>query len=200
MWNNKNETVVFIVDILCVPRSSSGYRSDLLLRYALNQLGFTGPLQMERGPYGKPFLVGKKTPFFSISHSAGLMVCGVGEVELGLDLQCVRKDIKEAINTVLSQEERESFYRLPGDERWKYFAKCWAIKESYVKYLGTGLSIDPAKILWTEEGGVFAQGKKPGYYRELKIGKGYVSIICAERPLFPKLVRLTDKQNQMLYG
>ena len=127
------------------------------------------------------------------------MACGIGKEEVGLDLQRVRKDVKEAIDTALSEEERGTFYRLSGDERWKYFAKCWAIKESYVKYLGTGLSVDPAKILWTEDGGVFAQGRKPGCYGEIKIGRDYVSIICAERPLYPKLVWLTDKQNQMLY-
>ena len=92
--------MVFLLDTQGVPRDSRSYWSELLLRYGLRQLGFTGPLEIERGPYGKPFLVGTKTPFFSISHSASLLACGIGKEEVGLDLQRVRKDYSDRKSVV----------------------------------------------------------------------------------------------------
>lgn len=44
------------------------------------------------------------------------------------------------IDCILKKEEKEYIYSASEEERNKRFIQIWGIKESYIKYLGTGLS------------------------------------------------------------
>jgi len=64
-----------------------------------------------RNAYGKPFI--RDVPLYSnISHAGEWVVCAISDYEVGIDIECIK----------------EIDYDM------------WTLKESYIKWLGTGLS------------------------------------------------------------
>lgn len=85
---------------------------------------------------GKPFL--ENGPCFSISHSRGYVGLAVGDSALGLDLELVRSFHEKLPKRIFSPGELEWF--VSRRETKADFFTLWTLKESYYKYLGTGLT------------------------------------------------------------
>ncbi len=82
--------------------------------------------------YGKPFL--KNKPFyFNMSHCLSYSILAISSKEIGVDIEKItmRKNVLERI---CNEGEKQ---RIQTAED---FTKVWVKKESYVKYLGIGLS------------------------------------------------------------
>lgn len=84
---------------------------------------------------GKPYIAG--VPCFSISHSRGFIGVAVGDSELGLDLEVVRNYHEKLPKRIFSPGEYQWF--LDRRETKADFFTLWTLKESYYKFLGTGL-------------------------------------------------------------
>lgn len=82
--------------------------------------------------YGKPFLKDNKM-YFNISHCQEYTVIVVADKEVGVDIQKITYR-KKIINRIFTPEEK-NYLKTAKD-----FTKMWVKKESYVKYLGKGLS------------------------------------------------------------
>lgn len=63
-----------------------------------------------------------------------------GKKEVGVDIEKIRFKEMPIIDCILKKEEKEYIYSAAGEECKKRFVQIWGIKESYIKYLGTGLS------------------------------------------------------------
>lgn len=90
--------------------------------------------------YGKIYLANNEL-YFNISHSKDLYVLAIHSSEVGVDVEKIRADkrlkLKNRISNV-NDIDIES-------------TKMWSIKESYFKYLGTGVSTDMKNIIINEE-------------------------------------------------
>lgn len=102
-----------------------------LLAYALNDNNVLNK-EIVIGEFGKPSLKSNEL-YFNLSHSGEYVVCGVSSSSLGVDIEQVRESNELVVRKCFSPSEQE--YVKDNDT----FTKVWTLKESYIKYLGTGL-------------------------------------------------------------
>ncbi len=93
-------------------------------------------IRVEIGEQGKPYLPDHPKVHFNLSHSGNRVICAVGPVEVGCDVETVKEShIKTVIRCFAESEQivaarsAENFFRL------------WTLKESIVKLSGKGLLI-----------------------------------------------------------
>lgn len=63
-----------------------------------------------------------------------------GKKEVGVDIEKIQFKEMPIIDCILKKEEKEYINSESEEECNKRFIQIWGIKESYIKYLGTGLS------------------------------------------------------------
>ncbi len=85
---------------------------------------------------GKPYFQYLPQLYFNISHTDGLTVVAVGDSEVGIDVERVRKADLRITRRFLKQE---ADYITAADSHKRFF-EVWTKKEAYLKYKGTGLS------------------------------------------------------------
>ena len=111
-------------------------------------------LIIKRTIEGKPEIANMESVHFSVSHTKTLYVCGVQEIELGIDIEdkeFKRALIKEARGSIDSPDRKrfqaiaERFFA--DDEReyldsrgFESFFEIWVRKEAFIKAKGTGIS------------------------------------------------------------
>lgn len=114
--------------------------AEALLRYGVRQALGLQNFTLEKGPQGKPFLAGREDFHFNLSHSGQWVVLAWGGSPVGVDVEEVRMDRgREALaHRFFTPEEQDYVFR-QEDSRDTRFYEIWTGKESYLKYLGTGL-------------------------------------------------------------
>ena len=119
----------------------------LLLQYALQENGlFSERLKMEIGSNGRPFLKNMDMDF-NISHSAGLVICGIcvsedcAPVRIGVDCESYGQRTCASMHRIaqrwFSDLEKQKYADCPTEEK---FLEIWTAKEAIAKYSGVGLS------------------------------------------------------------
>lgn len=117
--------------------------SRRLLEYAL-EAGFgIKDAEISTAPGGKPFVAAKNV-YFSISHSADRCICAVARREVGADIQKRVRPSERLIERVCSPAEAELLGT--AEDPAAAFTDMWALKESYVKLTGEGLSRGLASV------------------------------------------------------
>ncbi|NLA82700.1 MAG: 4'-phosphopantetheinyl transferase superfamily protein [Clostridiaceae bacterium] len=121
--------------------------AGLLLNYAYGRLLPTGawPSDMHFNDYGKPFWAEGGAPGFNLSHAGIYVACAIGSGPVGVDIEEVGEKDENLtrrcfVGTELPQILSE------GQVMEEAFCRHWVLKESYVKFLGAGLSLDPLRI------------------------------------------------------
>ncbi len=139
--------------------------AEALLRFSLKEAcGYSGEIITQYNRYGKPFLKDLENFAYNISHSGkwvvAAYVCHEGnacgnchnngvssdcerDVHIGIDVEKIREtaDYEKIANRFFSEREREYIFSAADEkEKSRRFTEVWTLKESYVKYLGTGLS------------------------------------------------------------
>ena len=114
--------------------SQSQAAHALLNRILREQYQISQP-ELIIGPHGKPYL--ENGPHFSISHSRGMVAVAIGDRNMGLDIEVIRRFHQLVPQRIMSRTEYQWFCRR-GELKRDFFA-LWTLKESYFKYLGTGL-------------------------------------------------------------
>ncbi len=115
-----------------------------LLRRTLGAYLHADPaaLELQTGPFGKPFLLHCRLRF-NASHSGPVLLLAFAwDQEVGIDAERLRDDFvpEELAVQVFSPREQEALCAVPPGERRAAFLSLWTAKEAYVKALGTGLS------------------------------------------------------------
>lgn len=102
--------------------------------------------------HGKPYLAGRDDLFFSLSHSGNVALCAVSDHELGADVQAHRDVREELLRRICTESEYAALASCTPAEKKKLFLRLWTAKESYLKYLGTGLTRDPSRLTILQNG------------------------------------------------
>ena len=115
-----------------------GLGVELLLIKALEPAapGISPPLDISCGKDGKPELVGSGI-FFNLSHSGSFAACAVSDSPVGLDIQTERDCDRRLAEKYFTAPERQFIEE--SENKAYAFTKLWCMKESAVKYIGTGL-------------------------------------------------------------
>lgn len=89
---------------------------------------------------GKPYLTNQKL-HFNVSHSGLWVVIAWGSSSVGIDVEQIQMDRgKEALARRYFSEDEQAYLFSGGEqERAERFFRIWTGKESYLKYLGTGI-------------------------------------------------------------
>jgi 4'-phosphopantetheinyl transferase len=120
------------------------YRSliaDVLSRYLLSQVIEVpiSRLLIKRTKYGKPYLENASC-YFNVSHSGKWVICAVHNNTIGIDVEYIQPIDFAIAKRFFTIEENKYLFGLPVEKRMDYFYELWALKESYIKMLGRGLS------------------------------------------------------------
>ena len=104
--------------------------SEYLLKKVLNEYKIKDEIIYNE--YGKPYLKNNEV-YFNISHSGIYTVLVICSNEVGVDIEKIAMHEK-VIAKVCTDEEKKLIKNAED------FTKVWVKKESYVKFLGIGLS------------------------------------------------------------
>ncbi len=105
--------------------------ADALLRNTLQSTDYT----LDYGENGKPYLTDVEDFHFNISHSGRWVVIAYGSSPVGVDVQEFRSRDLEGIARRFFTADEQAYVQTYPDG----FFRIWTGKESYIKYLGTGL-------------------------------------------------------------
>lgn len=105
---------------------------DALLRNALQRDDYT----VGTNQHGKPYLMDAEGFHYNISHSGPWVVIAYGGTPVGVDVQQPRSQGLEGIAQRFFTEDEQSYVKTHEDG----FFRIWTAKESYLKYLGAGLT------------------------------------------------------------
>lgn len=122
--------------------------ADILLRFSLFQVwGCKSEPVIERNQYGKPFIKNAADFSYNTSHSGKWVVVAYTDRtvdgEVGIDVEEIHGNAgwDKIANRFFSDVERDYIFSGADEtERAGRFTQIWTLKESYVKYLGSGLS------------------------------------------------------------
>lgn len=118
--------------------------ADILLRYSLFQtFGYQLEPVIGYGIHGKPYIKNVEGVFFNISHSGKWIVVAFGMSEVGVDIEKIRWNgsLEGVVNRFYTEEEKNYIFSATDEkEKAIRFTKVWSLKESYIKFLGEGLS------------------------------------------------------------
>ncbi len=104
---------------------------------------------------GKPYLVNNRKTHFNLSHSGNWVVMAIHEGEVGIDVEKLRPIDYRIAQRFFSKEEFTMLDALTGKAKKRYFFTLWTIKESYLKYLGKGLTKALSSFTVVEHDGTF---------------------------------------------
>jgi 4'-phosphopantetheinyl transferase len=121
-----------------------------LVRTVLSRYTSVSPQRWRftKNPYGRPLIVNEdgrtNSISFNISHTAGLIICGITSgQELGVDTEAVKLEraYTGLASHFFSPPEVSALHALPREMQTERFFHYWTLKESYIKARGMGLSI-----------------------------------------------------------
>lgn len=95
------------------------------------------------GKHGKPYFSSHPNVCFSVSHSGGIWVCALSDIELGFDVQVYDKnstpDRRQRIAKRWFSPEEYRFFEERGHDEATFY-ELWTKKEAYVKLTGDGIA------------------------------------------------------------
>ncbi|MDD2614630.1 MAG: 4'-phosphopantetheinyl transferase superfamily protein [Methanosarcina sp.] len=147
-------------------------------------------IEFNANKYGKPFLKGNFGLHFNVSHSENWVVCVVDDKPVGIDIEKIKPVELEIAARFFSDDEYKMLMAKSPKDRQDFFFDLWTLKESYIKAVGEGLSLQLKSftVSFLEKGEIAAKsGNKltnwtlKQYYLDPK----YKMAVCATHKAFP---------------
>lgn len=91
--------------------------------------------------FGKPHIVGANNFEYNISHSGDWVICAISNKYIGIDIEKIGKAHLDVAERFFTKDEYKILCEVEKGRVDETFFKLWTMKESYVKWLGGGLSI-----------------------------------------------------------
>lgn len=178
-----------------------GLFADLLMRdVIMRKTGLSNEeISFTANYYGKPFLEGREDVQFNLSHSGVWVVGAIDNQPVGIDVEQVQSiDLAISRNYYSPDEHRDLMSK---DDKFDYFFTLWALKESYIKILGKGLShpLDAfsIKFITPDEIIINVESKRIDdiFFRQYHIDNGYKMAVCAAHDRIPQHVHRLETQD-----
>lgn len=150
--------------------------------------------------FSRPSLVYPKVKNFdfNLSHSGNIVVLVIANDKVGIDIEQIRPiDLEIAKNYF--HEEEIKFVHSQKNNELENFYQIWALKESFIKAMGRGLSY-PLKIFYFEfKGGkikLHSRFKKQNWHFKIFNNlPGYKLAICVENFITKEKLRIIRVNN-----
>lgn len=161
--------------------------AERLLMAALQELdGPMPPLEITCSEAGKPAL--QDGPAFSLSHSGERVLCALSDEAVGADLQQLRPCNPALVRRFFTAEE--GAWLEAQQERDLAFTLLWSLKESYVKFLGSGIAethLDSFTVRVLPDGRAWIDGSSVKLW--YAVCGGYVMAVCSCADAAPETVK-----------
>lgn len=155
-------------------KKSQSIGAELLLNYAVNG-DIKKTVQWDTDKGGKLYLTQNKDLYVNLSHSGEYAVCAVHNKDVGIDIQHIRECDINLAKRFFSAEEYEYINRF--ENKNNAFFEIWTKKESFVKAIGTGLTI-PLNSFSTLSNTIRYDGKTY-CFKEYSVGEDdYKIFVC----------------------
>lgn len=159
----------------------------LLLRKVLSCHGVR-PDDIQIAEGGKPFAEGIS---FNLSHSGRMVVCAVGEKNVGCDVEKIAEAPEQVAERFFHPKELEYLKSCEDEDKNECFFRLWTMKESYMKMTGEGMRLPFNRFEIVPEEGSFGV-RRDGHLlacslMEYRIS-GYRAAVCAEEPISPAII------------
>lgn len=139
-----------------------------LLQHALGTADYT----VAKGPFGKPYIKGNNSFHYNLSHSGNWVVIACGDTEVGIDVEKICMDAgKEDIARRYFTPDEQAYVFDTKELAPQRFFEVWTGKESYLKYLGTGMQRN------LDSFSIFSLEPEVQLYRRILPG-GYSLTLC----------------------
>lgn len=149
--------------------------AGLLFVQGLQKLGIFDA-QIAYADSGKPYITNHPALFFNLSHSGHYAACAFYHKEVGIDVQQIVPVSDPLIQKIAVQEEAATLLQLSQEAKEEAFTKLWTIKESYLKYIGSGLQVSPKRLTYFD--GLFLDGNPVNVTLETTQLPGHIMTLC----------------------
>lgn len=160
---------------------------DIVVRYlACKKLCIKNEdMIFEQNIYGKPYLLNSLFFHYNISHSGNWVICAVDEYPVGVDIEKIRLIDLNIARRYFTRHEYESIIKEGKENQQKNFYNYWTAKESYLKYIGRGLSmpLDSFSVIWENNGHYKVDTDTNCSIDTLEITNDYIISICHQHVL-----------------
>lgn len=153
---------------LCFDDKLRCVAADALIKIALG----TDDYSIEKNSCGKPYIQGRQEFFFNLSHSGRYVVIAYGNTEVGVDIQQYNDANMQAIAKRWFAPDEQAYIEKDTAGMKQRFFEIWTGKESYMKYLGTGLRTDMRRF------SVLAPDPQIRYHHRV-LGDDYSLSLCS---------------------
>lgn len=153
-----------------------------LLQHALGTAEYTAA----KGPFGKPCIKGNDSFHYNLSHSGNWVAIAYGDTEVGIDVEkiCLDAGKEDVARRYFTPDEQAYVFDTKALAPQRFF-EVWTGKESYLKYLGTGLQKNLASF------SIFSLEPEVRLYHRILPG-GYSLTLCTSDDNY--LFELLDAQ------
>lgn len=159
--------------------------------------GRNDELIFEVNEYGKPFLRNHPARIkYNVSHSVDWIVVAFSNQPIGVDIERIRNFDMEIAKNFFATEE-VCLLKREADKDFS-FCKLWTLKESYMKFLGTGFyeKLDSFAIDFTKIAPLLIRSDNNDFPRFDFLGEipGYCLSICSDLIEQPRFYKLDEKE------
>lgn len=116
---------------------------DILIRWlACTQCNIRNDaIHTAANEYGKPYYIIPADFHFNISHSGDWVTAAVSDHPVGIDIEHIQPISLDIAARFFSPEECLAIHNTSAEKQMDLFYRIWTAKESYIKYIGQGLSL-----------------------------------------------------------
>ena len=138
--------------------------------------------------HGKPFLPEYPDFHFNITHSVRTVACAVDDAPIGIDVEELRPVNLKIAGRFFTPAEQAFILAHPAAEQQAAFYHIWTRKESYLKWLGKGLSFPLSSF------DVHEHPPEGIYFHALGADAASVCHVCSISPAPPPVTLLSVEQ------
>lgn len=169
---------------------------EMVVRKVAQRLrgGLLTDYEILQGQYGKPYFQHVHPAlFFNISHSGDYLVVAFSDQEVGVDIERIGNARMEVARRFFHPVEVDELEGTEEPLRTVLFFRLWSVKESFLKYVGSGLSapLSGFRVGCGKSGiSIVPEGKERVgvQVRECRLDKNYVCYVCAASPERPQVL------------
>ena len=121
--------------------------AGILLETAMKDIGISN-YEVIPDPDKKPRIKGHDDIFFNISHSGDVVILGISDREIGVDIEKIKLFKDSLVNYVFGEGDKSLAKELMDGENDadKVYTRLWTVKESIMKHSGKGIAMEPKSI------------------------------------------------------
>lgn len=168
-----------------------GLIADLLVRNVLmQQHGIPNDwIRFQLNPYGKLFLPDSSV-HFNVSHSGEWVVAAFDDRSVGIDVEAMEPlDYRLLSERFFTDNECRQILQEEESKQLRTFYSVWTSKESYVKAVGGGLSIDLKSFTFcNQDMKILSKSISNGgvwFVKSYDISSRYNVSVCSQSAAFP---------------